>query len=477
MSQLIRDTLAGELRLVESKERKRPGVLAVVEGTFFVADKPSRNGRVYPRGLWENVLSSAEFKRMLNSRLLFGTVGHAEEQLDDLIREGKISHVVTEIRILPDGSGVGKADILDTPVGKVLKTLFESGSKLSVSSKAYGDYEGQTSEGHWRVSSQNFILERFDFVVDPGFLEAQPTVKEVYESVVKTQCNNGVLAKLIEEKSKQEGRVVQLLKEVESREKELNELRESVEKFNKLRNGILEKEIEKIGDILVEKFGISEERIESDSLLGVVRNIRKVIESMDFQEDDEHKAGERKVDEPKGDSSYEEESGYKADAYEVVNADEHEIDDGAHEYEAGECDVDDYEVDDYDMCDDADGCEIDDYEVDDYDMCDDEHDVDDYGSGEYEADSSYMEDEMIEVPVDLEVDDSDIDDVISDIVSNALGRKIRVSDCDFWEEGDDVLGAGEFLDGKVYVVGKKLSSYSKIYLVSAIITINSGEGV
>jgi hypothetical protein len=362
----------------------------MVEGTFFVADKPSRNGRVYPRGLWENVLSSAEFNRILNSRLLFGTVGHAEEQLDDLIRDGKISHVVTEIHILPDGRGVGKADILDTPVGRVLKTLFESGSKLSVSSKAYGDYEGQTSEGHWQVSSQNFILERFDFVVDPGFLEAQPTVKEVYESVVKTQCNNDVLAKLIEEKSKQEGRVVQLLKEVENREKELKELRESAEKFNKLRNGILEKEIEKIGDILVERFGIEKGRIEANSVLGVVRNIRKVIESLD-----------------------------------ISLADDVEVEHG--EYE---------------------GCS--------------------YGEEEGVGEDSYEED-VVEFPVNLEVDSEDIDDVVSDIVGKALRRRVQAKNCDFWEEGEEVYIASEFSGGKVYVAGKKLSD-GKVYLVSAIIT-------
>ena len=278
MPQLLRDTVQGDLRLVESKERRRPGVLAVVEGTFFVADKPSRNGRIYPRELWENVLSSPDLKRMLQNRLLFGTVGHVEEQLDDLIREGKVSHVVTELKVTPDGRGWGRAEILDTPVGKVLKTLLESGSKLSVSSKAYGEYDGQTGEGHWRVSPSSFVLERFDFVVDPGFLEAQPKVKEVYESVIKGYCDKDVVGKLVEEKSKQEKRIVELLKELEEKDKRLKELEEKVEKFAGLRNGLLEREIEAIGDLIVEKFGVKEEDISADTVLGVVRKIRKVLE-------------------------------------------------------------------------------------------------------------------------------------------------------------------------------------------------------
>jgi len=278
MPQVLRDTVPGELRLVESKEKRRPGVLAVVEGVFFVADKPSRNGRLYPRELWENVLSSPDLKRMLQNRLLFGTVGHVEEQLDDLIREGKVSHVVTDLKIMPDGRGWGRAEILDTPVGRVLKTLLESGSKLSVSSKAYGEYEGQTGEGYWRVSPNSFLLERFDFVVDPGFLEAQPQVREVYESVVCRSCDKDVVSKLIEEKSRQEQRIVELLRELEEKDRRLKELEESVNRVTGIRNGLLEKEIEAIGDLVVERLGVNESDISADTLLGVVRKIRKVLE-------------------------------------------------------------------------------------------------------------------------------------------------------------------------------------------------------
>jgi hypothetical protein len=278
MPQILRDIVSGELRLVEAKERRRPGVLAVVEGVFFVADKPSRNGRVYPRELWENVLSSPDLKRMLQNRLLFGTVGHVEEQLDDLIREGKVSHVVTDLKLMPDGRGWGRAEILDTPVGRVLKTLLESGSKLSVSSKAYGEYDGQTGEGYWRVSPSNFLLERFDFVVDPGFLEAQPQVKEIYESVVCISNERDVVSKLIEEKSRLEQRVVELLRELEEKDKRIKELEGKVDKFNNLRNGLLEREIEAICDLVVERFGVDVEELSADTLLGVVRKLRRVLE-------------------------------------------------------------------------------------------------------------------------------------------------------------------------------------------------------
>jgi hypothetical protein len=223
-------------------------------------------------------------------------------------------------------------------------------------------------------------------------------VKEVYESVMKVQCDNDIVAKLIEEKSKQEGRIVQLLRDVESKEKELKELRESVEKFSKLRNGVLEREIERIGDILVERFGIEKERIEAGSVLGVVRNIRKVIESLDIS-----LAGEEEMDD-------------------VVDVD---VEHGG--YEEGGC-------------------------------------------REEEVGEDSCEEDMVEFPVNLEVDNEDIDDVISDIVGRALRRrKVRAKNCDFWEEGEEIYIAGEFSGGKVYVAGKKLGD-GKVYLVSAIIT-------
>ena len=286
-----------ELRLAEGVAKK-PGVLAVVEGVFFVADIPSRNGRVYPRELWEQVLSSSDVKRMLKDRVLFGTVGHTDDQIDDLIREQKISHVVTDLKILSDGKGWGRAEILDTPLGRVLKTLLESGSKLAVSSKAYGEYEGQTAEGYWKVSPSGFRLERFDFVVDPGFLEAQPKLKEVYESVVRSKGSD-VIGKLIEEKKSQEKRILDLMKEVEDRERKLKEVEKKLELVEGIRQGMLEREVEKIADLMVEKLGVSEEDLKSNSLLGVVRKIRKFLEKS-FEKDEEVKEMEKsKLDELK----------------------------------------------------------------------------------------------------------------------------------------------------------------------------------
>jgi len=267
---------AGGLKLVESNDKKRPGVLGVVEGPFFVYNSPSRNGRMYPKDLWENTLRNNNTQRFLRERLMFGTIGHSDEDLDTLIREQKISHVVTELKVGSDGKGYGRAEILDTPVGKMLKTLLESGSKLSVSSKAYGEYDGQEG-GVWKVNPSGFVLERFDFVVDPGFLEAQPKLKEAFEKVIKDK-DTSVVGKIVSEKKKIEEKVMQLMKEIDERDKRISDIEEKLNKATDMRNRLLEKEVEKIGDLVVKKYGVNPDSISADSVVGVVKKIREVLE-------------------------------------------------------------------------------------------------------------------------------------------------------------------------------------------------------
>ncbi|MEM1813691.1 MAG: hypothetical protein QXE04_00210 [Thermoplasmatales archaeon] len=204
----LREVYETNLRLEE--RRGVPGVLGVVEGVFFLPEVPSRNGRVYPRALWERVLSSPDVVRLLENRLMLGTVGHEDIDFDALVREQKVSHVVTRLWIGEDGKGYGRAEILDTPVGRILYTLLKSGSRLAVSSKGWGEYKGTNSQGLFVVDEGSYILERFDFVVDPGFIEAVPGLKEQFENVVvgreKDKKNGGgrsmeVVEVLVKEKA------------------------------------------------------------------------------------------------------------------------------------------------------------------------------------------------------------------------------------------------------------------------------------
>lgn len=168
-----------------SGEADGQSVLAKVRGVFFVPDGTSRNRRFYPKSLWEKALNKKEIKEKLSSKRMFGTIGHDQVINDNAILEGKISHIVTNLTIDNNGQGIGEALILDTPAGRGLNTLLKAGSKLFVSSRALGRFKGEKN-GLPVVDENSYQLQTFDFVIDPGFLEANPNLKESLETALES---------------------------------------------------------------------------------------------------------------------------------------------------------------------------------------------------------------------------------------------------------------------------------------------------
>ena len=167
----------------DSSEVDGTHILAKVKGQFFVPDGKSRNGRYYPKELWEKVISNSNIKNLLEKRLMFGTVGHDAELGDKAIREGLVSHFMTKIHIDEKGQGIGEALVMNTPVGKILNTVLRAGSQLYVSSRANGSFKGKNEDGLPMVDPDNFELIGWDFVIDPGFLSANPSLAEQYNKI------------------------------------------------------------------------------------------------------------------------------------------------------------------------------------------------------------------------------------------------------------------------------------------------------
>ena len=183
-------------------------ILGIVEGKSFVLDGVSRNGRFYPKQLWENALKDTEVIQMLNDKIMFGCIGHPEEYtLDDLLAEGKVSHIVTDIRIGKDGFGYATYEILDTPSGRILNTVLRAGSKMKVSTRAFGEFVNEFKEIDGRkyqvINPKNFKLESIAFVIKPGIANVDVSLvekiaKENHEDLEKlkeskiTLCEDGV---------------------------------------------------------------------------------------------------------------------------------------------------------------------------------------------------------------------------------------------------------------------------------------------
>lgn len=197
MQQFLRDEFDPKIRftITESSEVDGTHILAKVAGQFFSPENSSRNNRYYSKNLWEKVLNSNKVKSLLNDRRMFGTISHEQNIDDKALLDGKLSHIVTKLEIMPSEKGevgYGEALILNTPAGNILNTVIRANSKVFVSSRAFGKYKGNVN-GVPKVDEDSYDFRTFDFVLEPGFLEANPSLAESYNKLneIEGEINMG----------------------------------------------------------------------------------------------------------------------------------------------------------------------------------------------------------------------------------------------------------------------------------------------
>lgn len=189
MEQFYRDEFCPEIsfQVNESSEVDGEHILAKISGQFFVPNGKSRNGRYYTEKLWQKVINNSTIRSLLEDRRMFGTISHDQEIDDKALLDGKLSHIVTKLDIQPgkDGKivGFGEALVLNTPAGRILNTVVRANSKLFVSSRAFGRHQGMV-DGVPKVDEDTYDFRTFDFVLEPGFLEANPKLAESYDKLV-----------------------------------------------------------------------------------------------------------------------------------------------------------------------------------------------------------------------------------------------------------------------------------------------------
>ena len=152
-----------------------------IEGIFMQAEGKNRNGRVYTR----EVLTSA-VDRYNNEQVKTGrAVGELNHPEGPSINLDKVSHRITELKW--DGNNViGKALILDTPMGQIVKGLVEGGVQLGVSSRGMGSLEMKNGINYVK---DDFHLSTVDIVQDPSAPNA--FVNGIMEGVDWTMDDTG----------------------------------------------------------------------------------------------------------------------------------------------------------------------------------------------------------------------------------------------------------------------------------------------
>tara|TARA_Y100000593_G_scaffold85660_1_gene163040 strand:- start:94 stop:711 length:618 start_codon:yes stop_codon:yes gene_type:complete len=136
-----------------------------IQGVFMQAETKNRNGRVYPLDVLQKEVTRYS-KELVEKKRAFGELGHPEGPTVNLDR---VSHLIEEL--VPEGNNIiGKAKILDTPNGKIVKELLNAGAKLGVSSRGMGTLEkrGQTNY----VKNDFYLATAGDIVADPSAPQA-----------------------------------------------------------------------------------------------------------------------------------------------------------------------------------------------------------------------------------------------------------------------------------------------------------------
>jgi len=136
-----------------------------IQGPFMQFGVQNRNGRLYN----ENVMVPAVQKyidELVSKNRAVGTLGHEDSPK---ISENKISHIITELKIINDGNGIGniwgKAKVLETASGKELKALIDGGVSFGCSSRALGSLK---EENGIKVVQNDFTISCIDAVLQPS---------------------------------------------------------------------------------------------------------------------------------------------------------------------------------------------------------------------------------------------------------------------------------------------------------------------
>ena len=131
-----------------------------ISGVFMQSEEENRNGRIYPKKILMKEVKNYNSK-FVEGKRAFGELGHPEGPTVNLER---VSHIITDLHENKNDV-IGKAKIMDTPMGKIVKNLLDEGAQLGVSSRGMGSLEEKNGS---KYVGNDFMLAAIDIVADPS---------------------------------------------------------------------------------------------------------------------------------------------------------------------------------------------------------------------------------------------------------------------------------------------------------------------
>lgn len=182
-----------------------------IEGIFMQGDIKNRNGRIYPSKTLETEMGRYQ-KEFIETKRALGELGHPD---GPQINGDRVSHLITEMR--RDGNDFyGKAKILSTPMGEIVKSLLDEGVKIGVSTRGLGSVKAGR-DGVMEVQ-KDFHLSTVDIVTDPSAPNAfvngiMENVEYYYDIALGNWRAQEAIENIQEEVEKKINRVVRTIDE------------------------------------------------------------------------------------------------------------------------------------------------------------------------------------------------------------------------------------------------------------------------
>ena len=131
----------------------------LLRGVLQKCDTLNQNGRIYPRSILEREVMN--YQKFIKENRALGECDHPDSSVVEL---KNVSHIIRDA-FLEGDSVVGTVELLNTPAGKILQSLVESGVTLGISSRGVGS---TISEGNAQIVQEDFQLICFDMVSEPS---------------------------------------------------------------------------------------------------------------------------------------------------------------------------------------------------------------------------------------------------------------------------------------------------------------------
>jgi hypothetical protein len=184
---LLEDYFSDKPFEVITESSKLPkGVIMITSGPIGITEKKNLNGRVYTNNFWSSVLSRPAVVSDIKERALVGSADHPKSFMPPM---KTISHVLVEAFVNKNENALyGKSEVLDLPMGKIVKSCYDSNLKVGASTRGGGMTKNKNGVDY--VLEKDYRFGGFDYCFRPSAQNAYP--KPVQESVEQIICESSV---------------------------------------------------------------------------------------------------------------------------------------------------------------------------------------------------------------------------------------------------------------------------------------------